>query len=396
MRYNEFIILMALTMSMVAMSVDAILPGLPLIGADLGVMDENRRQLVIGALFLGLAISQVFYGPLSDSWGRKPVIYIGLSLFSVGCVVSILAPTFDVMLVGRFIQGVGAAAPRILAVAIVRDRYEGRLMAKTVSLIMTIFILVPVFAPIVGQAILLFANWRGIFWFFLLMAATTAIWMTLRLSETLSAENRHPLSFGRVGRAFREITTNRMTMGYLLATACLFSSFIGYLTSAQQVFQEIYGLGELFPLAFALLAGSIGVASFVNSRLVSHYGMHRLVHAALTAMIVLGALLSASAYLLDGLPPLWLLFALMVPMFFCFGTLFGNLNALAMQPMGHIAGSAAAVLGAGTTVLSASMGSLIGQAYDGTVIPMVFAFLLFAVLALIFCRWAEHAKDPGL
>ncbi|MCG8512425.1 MAG: MFS transporter, partial [Rhodospirillales bacterium] len=276
MQYKEFIALMALTMSMVAMSVDAILPGLPMIGEDLGVSENNQRQLVIGALFLGLAISQIFCGPLSDCWGRKPVIYAGIAIFSLGCIVSILAPTFDVMLAGRFLQGVGAAAPRVLSVAIIRDRYEGRLMAKTVSLIMTFFILVPVFAPLMGQAILMVADWRGIFWFFLIVGATTVVWMAQRMPESLASELRLPLSFARIGRAFREIMANRITMGYLLATACLFSSFIGYLTSAQQMFQDIYGLGESFPLAFALLAGSIGVASFVNSRLVTSLGMRRL------------------------------------------------------------------------------------------------------------------------
>jgi MFS transporter, DHA1 family, multidrug resistance protein len=396
MRYKEFISLMALTMSMVAMSTDAILPGLPYIGDEMGIIEDNRRQLVIGALFLGLALSQVIYGPLADSLGRKPIIYVGISLFSLGCLVSIMAPSFDAMLIGRFIQGVGVAAPRVIAVAIIRDRYEGRIMAKTVSVIMTIFILVPVFAPLVGQAILVFADWRGIFGFFLFMAASTVIWMTLRLPETLTAENRHPLSFRHVGRAFGEISRNRMTMGYMMATACLFSSFVGYLTSAQQIFQDIYGLAELFPVAFALLAGSIGVASFVNSRLVVRLGMRLLVRTALIAMIGLSATLLAVTFVFGGVPPLWILFALMVPLFFCNGTLFGNLNALAMQPMGHIAGSAAAALGAGTTVLSASLGTLIGQVFDGTIFPLAVGFSLFAVLAYMFCRWADREKEDSV
>jgi MFS transporter, DHA1 family, multidrug resistance protein len=229
------------------------------------------------------------------------------------------------------------------------------------------------------------------------MAATTALWMGTRLPETLAPENRHPLSLARVGRAFAEIATHRRTMAYLLATACVFSAFVGYLTSAQQILQELYGLGPLFPVAFGVLAGSIGLASFVNARLVMRLGMRRLVPAALAATSVLAGLLAAFALAFGGVPPLFLVFALLIPVFFGLGTTFGNLNALAMQPMGHIAGSAAAVIGAGTTTLSATLGSLIGQAYDGTILPLALAFALFPVLALLLCRWAERgAEEEGI
>lgn len=390
MRHAEFIALMALITSLAALSIDAVMPALPMIGQELATADENRRQLVIGSFLLGMALAQVLFGPLSDSLGRKPILLFGIALFGIGCLISIGAPTFEVMILGRVIQGIGAAAPRVMTIAVIRDRFEGRQMARTVSMIMTVSILVPVFAPSIGQGVLAVAGWRGIFWLTVAMGGAMIAWAGLRLPETLSDEHRHPLSFRRVGRALLEVLTHRTVVAYLMATACLFSAFVGYLTSAQQIFQETYGLGRLFPFAFGGLAGSIGLAAFVNSRIVVLLGMRRLVYLALAGIIALTWSFAGFALLFDGVPPLWLAFLLLVPMFFCHGMLFGNLNALAMQPMGHIAGSAAAVIGTVVTTISATVGSLIGQAYDGTVLPLALGFAGFSVLALVFCRWADR------
>lgn len=393
MRYAEFIALMALVMSTVAMSTDAMLPALSLIGEELGA-DDNQRQLVIGALFLGLASSQVFFGPLSDGLGRKPVILFGFAVFGIGCLISINAPNFEAMLIGRFVQGFGAAGPRVISAALIRDRFEGREMAKTMSTIMTLFILVPVFAPAIGQGILAFTHWRGIFWFFIVMAVGTSFWLALRMPETLRPENRRPLTIRRVGAAFREILTHRVTMGYLLAMSCVFSAFVGYLSTAQQVFQELYGLGAKFPLAFGCMAGTLGIAAFINSRLVVRLGMRLLIRRALASTVVLAGAFSIVSYVFDGVPPLWLVFTFMMPVFFCHGTVFGNINAMAMQPMGHIAGSAAAVIGALSTILSALTGSLIGQAYNDTVLPLALSFTVMPLLALVFSGWANRALGP--
>jgi len=389
MRHAEFIALMALIMSLAALSIDAVMPALPMIGRDLAA-DDNSRQLVIGSFMLGMALAQVLFGPLSDSLGRKPILIFGMILFGLGCLISIWAPTFEAMILGRLTQGIGAAAPRVLAVAIVRDRFEGRQMAKIVSMIMTVSILVPVFAPLVGQGVLTVTGWRGIFWLALGMGGVMIAWAGLRLPETLSDAHRHPLSFRRVGRALVEVLTHRVVIAYLLATACLFSAFVGYLTSAQQIFQETYGLGRLFPFAFGGLAGSIGLAAFVNSRIVVRLGMRRLVYMALAGIIALTWTFAGLALLFNGVPPMWLTFVVLVPMFFCHGMLFGNLNALAMQPMGHIAGSAAAVIGTVVTAISATVGSLIGQAYDGTILPLALSFAGFGILALGCCRWADR------
>ncbi len=388
--YLEFVILMALITSTVAMSTDAVMPALPAIGDALDAGDDNRRQLVIGVLFFGLAISQVLFGPLSDSFGRRSVLFSGLALFAVGCLISIYAPTFEVMLLGRFIQGFGAGGPRVVSMAVIRDRFDGRQMAKTISLIMTIFILVPVFAPAIGQLILEVADWEAIFGLYLGMAGATVLWIAGRLPETLRPEHRHPLTFRRTYRAFREVLANRSTMGYLMAAAFVFSAFLGYLTSAQQILQELYGLGDRFPIAFGGLAGSLGFASFVNSRLVIRLGTRMLAHGTLKIMIALSIAFVGATWFFDGVPPLWLLFVILVPMFFCNGVLFGNLNAMAMQPMAHIAGATAAVVGAGTTVISTVFGSSVGQAFDGTLFPLAIAFTGFSILSLACCLWARR------
>ncbi|MBT3360354.1 MAG: multidrug effflux MFS transporter [Rhodospirillales bacterium] len=394
MRYAEFIALMALVMSTVAMSTDAVLPALSLIGQELGA-GENQRQLVIGALFLGLASSQVFFGPLSDRFGRKPVILFGFAVFAIGCLISIGASNFEAMLVGRFVQGLGAAGPRVISTAMIRDRFEGREMAKIMSTIMTLFILVPVFAPAIGQGILTFTHWRGIFWFFIAMGVGTSVWMAVRMAETLRPENRHPLTISRVGGAFREIFTHPVTMGYLLAMSCVFSAFVGYLSTAQQIFQELYGLGAKFPLAFGCMAGTLGLASFINSRLVVRLGMRVLIRRALATNVLLAGTFTLVAYTLGGVPPLWLVFAFMMPVFFCHGTVFGNIQAMAMQPMGHIAGSAAAVIGAVATTISTTVGSMIGQAFNGTVLPLALSFTVLPLLALLFSGWANRHLDAN-
>ena len=390
MRYAEFIVLMALIMSLTALSTDAIMPALPMIGQELATADINDRQFVIGSFMLGMALSQVLFGPLSDSLGRKPILILGIALFGAGCLVSIWAPNFETMIVGRVIQGIGAAAPRVLSVAIIRDRFEGRQMARTISMIMTVSILVPVFAPLIGQGVLAFSGWRGIFWLTVAMGAAMMAWSGLRLPETLADEYRRPLSFRRIGDAFVEVVSHRVVVAYMMAATCMFSAFVGYLTSAQQIFQETYGLGPLFPLAFGGLAGSLGLAAFVNSRIVVGLGMRRLVHIALGCLVVLATAFTVVAQAFGGVPPLWLVFLLLSPTFFAHGMLFGNLNALAMQPMGHIAGSAAAVIGTVTTALSATLGSLIGQAYDGTILPFALGFAVSSVLASAFCLWAER------
>jgi MFS transporter, DHA1 family, multidrug resistance protein len=378
--------------SLVALSIDAMLPALTTIGAELGAREANDAQLILSALFLGLALAQMIYGPLSDSIGRKPAIYLGFLLFIVGCLLSALTTSFTVMLLGRFLQGIGAAGPRIVTIAMVRDQYEGRAMARIMSSVMAVFILVPALAPGLGQIILLVASWRAIFGMFLAVAAIAVVWFALRQPETLSPARRASFSLRRIAGAVREVCVHRVALAYTVAAGLIFGALVGYLTSAAQIFQGQYGLGERFPLYFAVLALAIGAASYVNSRLVTRHGMRLLAGAAVTGIAGLSAGFFGIALAAAGHPPLWGLMAYLVPAFFCLGILFGNFNALAMEPLGHVAGVAASVIGSLTTFISLLLGTLIGQSYDGTVLPLVGGFAILGLAAAALMRWAERGR----
>ena len=388
-RHAEFVALVALLMSLVALATDAMLPALPAIGRDLGTTDRNDVQFVVTALFLGLGLGQIVFGPLSDRVGRKPAILAGLVLFMAGCLLSVFAPTFEAMIAGRVLQGAGAAGPRIVVMALVRDRYEGRRMARLMSFAMAVFILVPTVAPALGQAILWLGDWRAIFVVFLAIATFAFAWFALRQPETLPACRRRPLSARAVGGAVLEVLRLRTALGYTLATGCVFAPFVAYLSTAQQIFQETYRTGALFPLYFGALALAFGGASLANGRLVMKHGMRRLSKAASLCIVPVSAAAWAAAFAFDGLPPLWLFMAYLLVVFVCVGLLFGNLNALAMEPLGHIAGVGAAVVASLATFVAAPLGALVGQGFDGTVQVQIAAFAAFGAAAFAAMRWAE-------
>ncbi len=381
--FAEFIALTALMTSLVALSIDAMLPALPAIGSELGVTDANDNQLVVSMLMLGLAFGQIIYGPLSDSTGRKPAICLGLAIYAAGCLLSIFATSYAMMLAGRFAQGLGVAGPRVVTLALVRDGYEGRAMARVMSSVMAVFILVPVIAPALGQQIMLAAGWRAIFVTFLGLSVVVLLWFTLRQPETLPPGRRVAFSLRRIAGAVREVCSNRPALAHTVAAGLVFGAFLGYLNLSEQIFAQQYGLGERFPLVFAVLALAIGAAFFVNARLVMRLGMQVLCRWALWTTLVLSALFVPAVYLQDGHPPLWQLMCYLVIVLFCVGILFGNLNALAMQPLGHIAGVGAAVVGSVATLLSVPLGVLVGQSYDGSVMPLTLGFAGLMLLALL-------------
>ena len=392
LRQGEFVALMALMISLVAMAIDAMLPALAQIGDELGAGHANQAQLVISALLLGMAAGQVIYGPLSDSIGRKPTIYAGLALFVIGSALSVAAPSFPVMLLGRALQGFGAAAPRIVVVALVRDEYAGAAMARIMSLVLTTFILVPVVAPAIGQGILLVAHWRAIFGMLLALGLVALVWFALRQPETLPLERRVRFSLGRILVGVRETCANRVALGYTIAAGMIFGAFLGYITSSAQIFLSQYGVGRLFPLYFGGLAVAIGAATYANSRLVMRYGMQRLSALAVGLLGGCSAVYFVIASAAAGDPPLWSLMPYLAVAFFCFGLVFGNFNALAMEPLGHIAGVGAAVVGTITSIMSLVLGTLIGQSYDGTVLPLVAGFAVLGLGSLAVMRWTERGR----
>ena len=380
---KEFIVLMAMLMSMVALTIDAMLPALIQIGTDLNAQHINDSQLIVGAVFLGMAFGQMIYGPMSDAYGRKPAIYLGMIIFLIGDVISIYAQDFNIMLLGRILQGMGAASCRVVTLAMVRDRFEGKEMAKVMSLIMMMFIMVPAIAPAVGQGILLFSGWRSIFIFLFIYGVVAMVWMNFRQDETLSDQNRIPLSIANIIAGCKETLFNPISRNYMFAGGIMFGAFIGYLTSAQQILQVQYDLGKLFPVYFGVLALAIGFASFLNSKLVMKFPMEKLCIAALGVICLLSLAFYGLNLISQDNPSLWFLMAYFIGMFFCFGILFGNFNALAVQPLGHIAGIANSVISTVQTLISVVIGSYIGQTYDGTVLPLTLGFLACAICTYI-------------
>jgi MFS transporter, DHA1 family, multidrug resistance protein len=385
----EFVTLLAMMVSILALSIDAMLPALGQIGRDLNVAQANDVQLVISAMFLGFAAGQMVAGPLSDSYGRKPVIYGGYVIFIAGCLMSMFATDFTMMLAGRVLQGLGASAPRIVSMALVRDGYEGRAMARIQSIVMAIFILVPALAPAAGQVVLLVAGWRDIFGLLLVMALIAFTWFATRQPETLAVESRRRFSLRNIAGGIVEAVGYRMMTGYTIAAGIIFGAFLGYLNSAQQIFQDSYGTGELFVVYFGGVALSLGAASILNSKLVMRLGMRFMTWRALAGLAAVSAAFLPVAMAFDGLPPLWLFTGWLLAAFFCVGILFGNFNALAMEPVGHMAGLGAAMVGSITTFISLPLGWAIGHAFDGTVLPLVTGFATLALASLVAMWWTE-------
>lgn len=385
----EFVALVALTMSLIAMSIDGMLPALGQIADDLALADPNDRQLVLTLFFVGLSVGQLAFGAMADSMGRKPTLYAGISLFVLGGLCCALARDFSVMLVGRALQGFGAAGPRITAVATVRDLHTGNAMARVMSFVSLLFVLVPIAAPSLGQLVLLIADWRAIFWGYVVMALIDVTWFGLRQPETLPRERRVPLGARRVAVAAGEVLKHPIALCYTIAMGCIFAPVLAYLATSQQIFQEQYGVGALYPVLFGLLAASLGVAALTNANLVMRFGMRRLARSAATLQLVLAisALLAAAAH--GGHPPLWMFIATMMGCFFFNGLQFGNYNARALEPMGHIAGVATAISGSLSSVVAIALGTPLGRAYDGSVYPVIAGFVLSSASALALTEGAE-------
>jgi DHA1 family bicyclomycin/chloramphenicol resistance-like MFS transporter len=380
---KEFIILMAMLMSMVALTIDAMLPALIQISTSLNAEHINDGQLIVGTVFLGMALGQMIYGPMSDAYGRKPAIYLGIIIFLIGDIISITAQDFNIMLLGRILQGMGAASCRVVTLAMIRDCFEGKEMAKVMSLIMMMFIMVPAIAPAIGQGILLFAGWRSIFIFLLVFGLTAFIWLALRQKETLLDKDRIPLSINNIYSGIKETLSTTSTRNYMISGGIMFGAFIGYLTSSQQILQIQYDLGKLFPIYFGILALAIGISSFINSKLVMHFSLEKLCIFALAAICGLSLIFFGLTTVFDGNPSLWFFMPYLIGMFFGFGILFGNFNTLAVQPLGHIAGMANSVISTVQTLISVIIGSFIGQSYDGSVQPLTVGFLVCASLTLV-------------
>ena len=390
----EFIALMAALMALNAIAIDVMLPALPYMGEALGVSSENERQYVITAYMLGLGVAQLAFGPLSDRFGRRAPLFIGIALYVVAALAAVFSPNFAVLLALRFTQGIGAAGTRVIATSIVRDMFSGRAMAEVMSLTFMVFMAIPIIAPGIGQILLLTGPWQYIFLFMAALATVFGVWGFLRLPETLALGNRRPLTIKSVSDGFRIVFTNRVAFSYGLAGMFLFAALFGFISSAQQVYVDIYGLGVYFPVAFAAVAALMAVSSFTNSRIVSRFGMRRLSHLAVLIFTVFAGIWLA--FSLAGFMPLWLFLPLLAVIMFAFGWAASNMNSLSMEPLGAVAGTASSVFGFIQTVGGALIGSYIGQQFNGTVVPVAAGYFSMGILTLICVLVAEKGKLFGV
>jgi len=395
MGFTEFVVMIATIMSLNPLAMDMMLPALPNIGSAFHIDVANHLQMVLSAFLIGFGVGQFVIGPLSDSFGRRPVLLGGMIVYCVASLLAIAAPSFETLLLARALEGLGTSATRVIATSVVRDCYAGRRMASVVSLAMMVFIAVPVVAPSFGQAVMLLTQWRGIFVVLMLYGMLALLWTSLRLPETLPASERKAFTINEVLDAFRRTVTNRQTLGYALAAGGVMGSLFGYVFSAQQIFTGVYKLGHYFPLAFAAIAAAIAVSGFLNARLVGRLGMRVISHGALVGALAVAAITFLAARF-QVLPfqilPLPLFMVLSALMMFAFGLTFANFTALAMEPQGDNAGTASSLYGSVTTLVGIGAGTIIGQAFDGTLVPFATGFLLGALAALALVIVTEKGR----
>lgn len=376
---TEFIVLVASLVAVNAFAIDIMLPGLQQIGASLGEPDPNRRQLVIPAYLLGFGLLQLVFGPLSDRFGRRGPLLVGLSIYCVAALCAFFTSNFNALVALRFIQGSGAAASAVISTALVRDVFAGNQMAKIMSLVFTVLMLSPILAPSLGQGLMTVMDWRGLFGFMAGWGVIVIAWVWWRLPETLQPEHKRPLSFGAVIEGFGIVFANRVSLAYIIGMAALFGALMGFLNSSQQIYRDVFGVEAMFPLFFAGGAACSALGGMVNAQLVNRYGMRLL---SWLALMVFGAAALAIlvAALLQALP-LWLFFGLSAIQFLVFSMILSNFGALAMEPLGEVAGTAASTQGFLQMVPGAAIGILIGQVFNGTVIPLAIGYVVMVALA---------------
>lgn len=388
----EFIALIAMMFATVAFSIDSVLPALPEIAAELTPQDPNRAQLILTSFVFGMGLGTLVMGPLSDSFGRKRVIVGGAVLYCLGALVGYLAPTLETVLAARVVMGLGVAAPRVVSLAMVRDLYAGRDMARIVSFAMMVFMVVPAAAPLLGAAIIAAAGWRAVFLAFLVFALVIISWMQLRQPETLPVASRRPLHVGRLWRDSLEVLSHGLILKAILGMTLVLGALFATLSSVQQLFGETYGRAESFPWWFALIALFSAGSGPLNARLVMTLGMRRVAgRAFLVQAAISGALaLSLALGLWTGGLPFWAMMAWLVLAFFMTGLTMGNLNALAMEPVGHVAGLAASLMGSISTVGSTLLAVPVGLAFDGTPLPLIAATTVTSALGWGVVKWIRQ------
>lgn len=389
---------MAALMSIVALAIDALLPALSNIGASINSRDPTENQLLITMIFLGLAVGQLIFGPLSDSFGRKPIVYAGFLVFLVASIICVLAPSMGWMILGRVLQGIGLAAPRTITISIIRDTYKGDYMAKVMSFVTAFFILVPVVAPAIGKTIMDYFGWEAIFYMQLFFALIVVIWFWKRQPETLHPEFQIPFSTHIFVDGLKELLRHKETIAFTIILGLITGAFLVYLSASQHVFEDQYGLKDTFPYIFAGLATSIGISTFLNGTLVLRFGMRKLSFTALSVFCGI-SLAYGVIFWNSPNPGVFVLVAFLAAQFFCMGFLWGNFRSIAMEPIGHIAGIGAAITGFISTLMSIPIATFIGSFVTDTVWPLFAGLAVCGILSLaifiVFAKKPVLAKEFG-
>lgn len=388
----EFTSLLAISMALTALGIDLMLPAFGAIRHDLGLgVGSTAVSGIVTTYFLGLAVGQLACGPLTDRFGRRPVMFAGYGVYGLSAAAAAFAPSLPLLLAVRFLWGVGASGPRVVTLAMVRDSYEGEQMSRTMSFVFAVFIVVPVIAPTVGATVVSLVSWRWLFGVCAVAAALLAVWAT-RLPETLHEQYRIPLRFGRVAVATRTVLSNRQAMAYGLAMTALYGAFISYLGSAELIFSETFDSAGAFPYLFGAVAAVMGVAMLANAGVVERVGTRRLAHAVLLAYVVMALGMVVVALATGGRPPLAVFVVGLSAMLGAHALLLPNFNTIALAPLARVAGTASSVLGAAQIAIGALLGAQIDNAFDGTIRPLAFGFLGYGVIAAALVLWAERGR----
>ncbi len=394
--YVELVILLAFLTSLGALTIDLQLPAMPMILQSFGLTEANQQQWMITAYMFGFAGAQIFYGPLSDSLGRKPVLLFGLTVYVLASIGCLLADSYWLFLIARGVQGIGAASARIMVNAITRDYFQGNEMAKVTSLVMLIFIMVPVFAPALGSLIMLFGDWHLILWVYIAFGIVVMIWSMRRLPESLAAENKKPLNLEKIKLAFVQVVSEPLSISFAIISGVIFAGFMAYLNAAEQIYSQIYGAKQQFPYLFGGIALFFGVAAFINSKIVMRFGAMNVTFYGMLVLLLTNLISLLGVVFYAGIPPLWLFVVMMAGINVCIGLAYGNLMAIAMLPLGHIAGMGASVIGTISAILAAGFGVFISQQLELTVTPVMLGFFITSLLAFVLVYYFRHHPTSEL
>jgi DHA1 family bicyclomycin/chloramphenicol resistance-like MFS transporter len=386
----EFVALTAMLMASNALAIDIMLPALPTMGADFHVASENDRQIIIISYMLGFGVSQLVYGPLTDRYGRRRVLFLSLAFYSLAGVLCLLAPNFTLLIAARAFQGASAGGSRVIAVSAARDLYVGRQMAKVMSLVMIVFMAAPIVAPFLGQMMLKFVSWHGIFWFLAAFGAVLFLWVLFRMPETLPPEKRQPFNLATMFGNYAKVVQTREALGYTIASGLVFGALMSYVSCSEQLYHEVYNTGDLFPIWFAGAAVAMSVSNLINSRLVERFGMRRMSHGALIGFVLISGVHAFLA--MQGPVPFPVFYTLILCAFFTIGFQGPNYGAISMEPLGALAGSGAALIGFASSFVSALIGGYVAHQFDGTITPIFIGHFVVASLGLVTVLVTERGK----